>query len=65
MCVQIFVIPSLPSPLEGPYQVATADDQYESMEALKIFLGLKQDEGTTRNIENEARTASGWDNACL
>jgi len=32
MCVQIFVIPSLPSPLEGPYQVATTDDQYESME---------------------------------
>jgi len=45
--------------LAGPYQVATPGDQLdESMEALAIFLGLKQEEGTTRSIESEAKRLS-------
>jgi len=53
-------LPSLPSPWAGPYQVARAGDQseygvYEANEALTIFLGLKQEEGTTWSIESVAK----------
>jgi hypothetical protein len=59
-------IPSLPSPLASPYQVATEDDQSEWDEEYEVtltnFLGLKQEEGITR--KPIIRMSTIWDNAC-
>lgn len=69
MTIYIFLTPSLPSPWAGPYQVATEGDQSEpdgeEYEALTSFLGLKQEEGITRNIERKATRVSRLENARL
>jgi hypothetical protein len=65
-------IPSLPSPLASPYQVATEDDQDEWDEEYEVkltnLLGLKQEEGITRNnVESKPiiRMNTIWEiNAC-
>jgi len=63
-----YYIPSLPSPSGDPYQVATEGDQSEPIEEYELtltsFLGLKQKEGVTWNIESKPKRMSIWENAC-
>lgn len=61
-------IPSLPSPSEGPYQVANEDDESKSDEKFKVivtsFLGLKQEERILSSIKSEPTKISIRENAC-